>query len=71
MIALVVQPGVDLGSKSIFEYDRGKAQSLSAALWVEPSGIVFEAHSTDYQSPQALARMVEDHFAISEGWSIG
>jgi D-tagatose-1,6-bisphosphate aldolase subunit GatZ/KbaZ len=63
VIALVVQPGVDFGSNSIFDYDRAKAQSLSAALSTHP-GIVFEAHSTDYQSPQALARMVEDHFAI-------
>jgi D-tagatose-1,6-bisphosphate aldolase subunit GatZ/KbaZ len=63
VIALVVQPGVDFGSNSIFDYDRGKARSLFAALSKYP-GIVFEAHSTDYQSPQALARMVEDHFAI-------
>ena len=63
VIALVVQPGVDFGSNAIFDYDRAKAQSLSAALSKYP-GIVFEAHSTDYQSPQALARMVEDHFAI-------
>lgn len=63
VIALVVQPGVDFGSDSIFDYERAKAQSLSAALSQHP-GIVFEAHSTDYQSPQALARMVEDHFAI-------
>lgn len=63
VIALVVQPGVDFGSNSIFDYDRAKAQSLSAALSKYP-GIVFEAHSTDYQSPQSLARMVEDHFAI-------
>jgi D-tagatose-1,6-bisphosphate aldolase subunit GatZ/KbaZ len=63
VIALVVQPGVDFGSSSIFDYDRAKAQSLSAALSQYP-GMVFEAHSTDYQSPQALARMVEDHFAI-------
>ena len=63
VIALVVQPGVDFGSNSIFDYDRAKAQSLSAAL-SKHAGIVFEAHSTDYQSPQALARMVEDHFAI-------
>ena len=62
VIALVVQPGVDFGSTAIFDYDRAKAQS-SAALSKYP-GIVFEAHSTDYQSPQALARMVEDHFAI-------
>ncbi len=63
VIALVVQPGVDFGSNAIFDYDRAKAQSLSGALSKHP-GIVFEAHSTDYQSPQALARMVEDHFAI-------
>jgi len=63
VIALVVQPGVDFGSDAIFHYDHAKAQSLSAALSKHP-GIVFEAHSTDYQSPQALARMVEDHFAI-------
>jgi D-tagatose-1,6-bisphosphate aldolase subunit GatZ/KbaZ len=63
VIALVVQPGVDFGSKSIFGYDRGKAQSLSTALSKYP-GIVFEAHSADYQSPQALGQMVEDHFAI-------
>ena len=63
VIALVVQPGVDFGSNAIFDYDRAKAQSLSAALSEHP-GIVFEAHSTDYQSPQALAQMVEDHFAI-------
>lgn len=63
VIALVVQPGVDFGSSSVFDYDRGKAASLSAALSSHP-GIIFEAHSTDYQSPQALTRMVEDHFAI-------
>lgn len=63
VIALVVQPGVDFGSNSVFDYDRARAQSLSTALSKSP-GIVFEAHSTDYQSPHALARMVEDHFAI-------
>src|SRR5215831_8714045 len=63
VIALVVQPGVDFGSNSIFDYERGKAASLSAALDSHP-GMVFEAHSTDYQSPQALAQLVEDHFAI-------
>src|SRR3954462_2845481 len=63
VIALVVQPGVDFGSNAIFGYDRATAQSLSAALSEYP-GVVFEAHSTDYQYAQALARMVEDHFAI-------
>jgi len=63
VIALVVQPGVDFGSNAIFDYDPVKAQSLSATL-SNHAGIVFEAHSTDYQSPQALARMIRDHFAI-------
>jgi D-tagatose-1,6-bisphosphate aldolase subunit GatZ/KbaZ len=63
VIALVVQPGVDFGSNSIFDYERGKAASLSAALDAHP-GLVFEAHSTDYQPPHALAQLVEDHFAI-------
>lgn len=63
VIALVVQPGVDFGSDAIFDYNRAKARSLSAALSEHP-GIVFEAHSTDYQSPRALSWMVEDHFAI-------
>ena len=63
VIALVVQPGVDFGSDAIFDYDRAKARSLSAALTEHP-GMVFEAHSTDYQSLHALHQMVEDHFAI-------
>ena len=63
VIALVVQPGVDFGANAIFDYDPLKAHSLSAAL-SNHAGIVFEAHSTDYQSPPALACMVRDHFAI-------
>jgi D-tagatose-1,6-bisphosphate aldolase subunit GatZ/KbaZ len=63
VVAVVVQPGVEFGSDLIFEYDRAKTQSLSAAL-AGNAGIVYEAHSSDYQSPKALQQMVEDHFAI-------
>jgi D-tagatose-1,6-bisphosphate aldolase subunit GatZ/KbaZ len=63
VIALVVQPGVDFGSNAVFDYDPAKAQSLPAMLSAH-QGIVFEAHSTDYQTPTALASMVKDHFAI-------
>src|SRR5215469_17969713 len=63
VIALVVQPGVDFAANSIIDYDRLKARSLSEALSAHPH-IVFEAHSTDYQSPKSLAEMVEDHFSI-------
>jgi D-tagatose-1,6-bisphosphate aldolase subunit GatZ/KbaZ len=63
IIALVVQPGVEFGDDVVFPYDREKTRPLSAAL-PEDSPIVYEAHSTDYQSTQALSELVEDHFAI-------
>jgi len=62
VVAVVVQPGVEFGDDVVFEYDRAKARALSAGL--PGTTLVYEAHSTDYQSPGALARMVEDHFAI-------
>jgi D-tagatose-1,6-bisphosphate aldolase subunit GatZ/KbaZ len=63
VIALVVQPGVEFGDDVVFPYDRERTRPLSAALPKELP-IVYEAHSTDYQSTQALSEMVEDHFAI-------
>jgi D-tagatose-1,6-bisphosphate aldolase subunit GatZ/KbaZ len=63
VIGMVVQPGVEFGEKVIFDYDRQKAKALSSALPEYPA-LVYEAHSTDYQRPAALSKMVEDHFAI-------
>jgi D-tagatose-1,6-bisphosphate aldolase subunit GatZ/KbaZ len=63
VIGLVVQPGVEFGENVIVNYDRLKASALSSALPKHPA-LVYEAHSTDYQEPAALAQMVEDHFAI-------
>ncbi|MGN6454492.1 MAG: D-tagatose-bisphosphate aldolase, class II, non-catalytic subunit [Steroidobacteraceae bacterium] len=63
VIALVVQPGVEFDQERIVEYAPSKAQRLSACLEALP-GLVFEAHSTDYQTPEALAALVRDHFAI-------
>jgi len=63
VIGLVVQPGVEFGDDNLFEYSRAKAQLLSVSLPATPE-LVYEAHSTDYQSPSALNEMVEDHFAI-------
>jgi D-tagatose-1,6-bisphosphate aldolase subunit GatZ/KbaZ len=63
VIGMVVQPGVEFGESLIFDYDRQKARALSSALPKYPA-LVYEAHSTDYQKPSALAQMVEDHFAI-------
>jgi len=63
VIGLVVQPGVEFGESLIFDYDQQKASALSSALPENPA-LAYEAHSTDYQKPAALAQMVEDHFAI-------
>jgi D-tagatose-1,6-bisphosphate aldolase subunit GatZ/KbaZ len=63
VIGLVVQPGVEFGEWSVFDYDRGKAASLSLALPANPL-LVFEAHSTDFQLATGLRQLVEDHFAI-------
>ncbi|WP_218892742.1 D-tagatose-bisphosphate aldolase, class II, non-catalytic subunit [Duganella sp. 1224] len=63
VIALVVQPGVDFDHSRIQHYDAAQAAPLSAFVAGQP-GIVFEAHSTDYQRESALHQMVRDHFAI-------
>ncbi len=63
VIGLVVQPAVEFGDTVVFDYHREKACALSTGLPSSP-GLVYEAHSTDYQTPRALADMVADHFAI-------
>ena len=63
VIAVVVQPGVEFGDENIDAYDRQAAKSLCAAGKALPN-LVFEGHSTDYQTPQALKMMVEDGIAI-------
>lgn len=62
-IGVVVQPGVEFGNGEVAAYDRAAARSLSATLSAMPQ-FVFEAHSTDYQPPDALRELVEDGFAI-------
>lgn len=63
VIALVVQPGVEFGDEFVREYNRETAHALAQSLKEHP-GIVYEAHSTDYQSPHSLRALVEDGFAI-------
>jgi D-tagatose-1,6-bisphosphate aldolase subunit GatZ/KbaZ len=62
VVAIVVQPGVEFGHESVIEYDPARAQPLSHAL--DDTGLVFEAHSTDYQPPVRLAELVRDRFCI-------
>jgi D-tagatose-1,6-bisphosphate aldolase subunit GatZ/KbaZ len=63
VIGLVVQPGVEFDNHHVVEYVPAKAERLSASIAAVPH-LVFEAHSTDYQSPASLAALVRDHFAI-------
>ncbi len=61
--AIVVQPGVEFGDETIHEYKPEAARELSRALKKYPS-IVFEGHSTDYQTAECLKQMVKDGIAI-------
>ncbi|MDH5606670.1 MAG: class II D-tagatose-bisphosphate aldolase, non-catalytic subunit [Anaerolineae bacterium] len=61
--ALVVQPGVEFGDHQIHAYDHEKAKPLANLIKNYP-GLVYEAHSTDYQTQDALRFLVNDHFAI-------
>lgn len=63
VVAVVVQPGVEFGEDSIHKYNREAAKPLSDSIKKYPN-LVFEGHSTDYQTPKALKEMVEDGIAI-------
>ena len=63
VIGLVVQPGVEFGNQNVVAYAPAAAQALSQSLHQLPN-LVFEAHSTDYQTPEALRALVQDGFAI-------
>lgn len=63
VLAMVVQPGVEFGD-AVLEYQRTpEARELSRAVTRLPR-VIYEAHSTDYQTPEALRALVADHFAI-------
>ena len=63
IVGLVVQPGVEFDHTGVIDYDREKAQELSKVV-ADYDNMVFEAHSTDYQTDAAYKALVEDHFAI-------
>tara|TARA_R110002050_G_scaffold300778_1_gene472538 strand:- start:7285 stop:8607 length:1323 start_codon:yes stop_codon:yes gene_type:complete len=63
VIGVVVQPGVEFGDDQVFNYQRENAKVLSEKI-LEFDHLVFEAHSTDYQTESHLRELVEDHFCI-------
>ncbi|RPH59780.1 MAG: tagatose-bisphosphate aldolase [Chloroflexi bacterium] len=63
VIAVVIQPGVEFGDDFVLDYDPAKAAELACFIDTQPN-LVYEAHSTDYQTRAALKALVRDHFAI-------
>ena len=61
--ALVVQPAVEFDHVHVIDYDRSGTEELRTVLDDEPH-LVFEAHSTDYQTTDRLTELVEDHWAV-------
>jgi D-tagatose-1,6-bisphosphate aldolase subunit GatZ/KbaZ len=63
IIGVVVQPGVEFGHDTVEDYQPDKALQLSEFI-LQQDGIVFEAHSTDYQTTESLRQLVSGHFGI-------
>lgn len=63
VIGVVVQPGVEEKDSGCTEYDREKAKDLMVAIKDFPT-LVFEGHSTDYQTKIKLRELVEDGVGI-------
>lgn len=63
VIGVVVQPGVEEKDAGCTEYDRDKAIDLTRTI-KEYQNLVFEGHSTDYQTKIKLRELVEDGIAI-------
>jgi D-tagatose-1,6-bisphosphate aldolase subunit GatZ/KbaZ len=62
VVAMVVQPGVEFGDNFILDYDPDAARDLMR--FSETTPLIYEAHSTDYQTRANLRNLVRDHFAI-------
>lgn len=63
VIAVVVQPGVEEKDSGCTEYNRAKAKDLMSSI-KDFDTIIFEGHSTDYQTKIALRELVEDGVGI-------
>jgi len=62
VVGVVVQPGVEFGDDFVLPYQPEKAKELSQ--FIESQPMIYEAHSTDYQTRDALTNLVRDHFGI-------
>ena len=63
VVGLVVQPGVEFDHHRVIDFDASRAVDLARVVEAQPY-LVYEAHSTDYQTPANLRALVQKHFAI-------
>ena len=66
VIAVVVQPGVEEKDAGCTEYDRDKAKELMASI-KDFDNIVFEGHSTDYQTKHKLRDLQRQRSSVRPG----
>jgi len=63
VLALVVQPGLEFANDHIDDFVVDEAKELTKLLASYP-GLIYEAHSTDYQQPKAFVQLVHSGFRI-------
>lgn len=63
VVGLVVQPGVEFDHYKVIDFRPERAAKLAAVIEAQPH-MVYEAHSTDYQTAANLRALVQRHFAI-------
>ena len=56
-------PGVEFDLERVIDYERSATEGLRRVL-DDRDRLVFEAHSTDYQTRANLRKLVEDHWAV-------
>jgi len=63
VIGLVVQPGVEFDHDRVIDFRSDRVAGLSSIIHAQPH-LLYEAHSTDYQTTANLRALVHAHFAI-------
>ena len=63
VVGLVVQPGVEFDHYKVIDFKASRATGLARVIEAQPH-MVYEAHSTDYQTRENLRALVQSHFAI-------
>lgn len=64
LVGVVAQIGVEFADDTIHDYNHEAAAPLAEALAKHYPDLVFESHSSDYQTPECLLDMVKDRVGI-------